>query len=152
MLDPSGDLDKRIKCIKENLRRIPNKGLGYGLFKYHGTPEQREALASLPKPEVVFNYLGQFDASFDEHALWTLADETVGESTDEAAPLEHEISINGSVYGGELRLDIGYSNARYNTATIEALIKLYKAELEALIAHCSGEVLALTPSYFLLAR
>src|SRR5690606_33459528 len=33
MLDPSRDLDKRIKCIKENLRRIPNKGLGYGLFK-----------------------------------------------------------------------------------------------------------------------
>ena len=97
-LDPSGDLDQRIKRIKESLRRIPNRGLGYGLFKYHGTPEQREALASLPKPEVVFNYLGQFDTSFDEKALWILADEPVGDSMDEAAPLNHDISINGHVY------------------------------------------------------
>ncbi|HKX52257.1 MAG TPA: condensation domain-containing protein, partial [Nitrosospira sp.] len=152
ILDPSGKLDQRIKRIKEDLRRIPNKGLGYGLFKYYGTAEQREALASLPKPQVVFNYLGQFDASFDEQTLWTLADETVGESTNAAAPLEHEISINGRVYGGELSLDVSYSDARYNQATIDAFITLYKAELEALIAHCSGGALAVTPSDFLLAR
>ncbi len=151
MLDPSGDLDQRIKRIKESLRRIPNRGLGYGLFKYHGTQEQREALASLPKPGVVFNYMGQFDTSFDEKALWVLADESVGDSMDEAAPLEHEISINGSVYGGELSLDVSYSEARYEKATIEVFINLYRAELEALIAHCTGDVHGVTPSDFPLA-
>ena len=64
ILDPSGDLSQRIKHIKESLRQIPHKGLGYGLFRYYGTEAQRQVLASLPKTQVVFNYLGQFDASF----------------------------------------------------------------------------------------
>ncbi|SCY81973.1 non-ribosomal peptide synthase domain TIGR01720, partial [Nitrosospira sp. Nl5] len=151
-LDPSGDLDQRIKRIKENLRRIPNRGLGYGLFKYHGTPEQREALACLPKAEVVFNYLGQLDGSFDEKTLWVLTEETVGDSIDEGAPLEHDISINGHVYEGELRLNIRYSQARYARATIEAFLEIYQRELELLIAHCTSGISAATPSDFPLAR
>ncbi|WP_256376925.1 non-ribosomal peptide synthetase [Nitrosospira multiformis] len=148
MLDPSGDLDQRIKRIKENLRKIPNKGLGYGLFKYHGTPEQREFLASLPKPEVVFNYLGQLDASFDESALWTLAAESIGDLTDENAPLSHDISINGHVYEGELCLTVSYSDARYHRATIEAFMNVYQAELETLIVHCTSGIQGLAPSDF----
>ncbi|SOD42119.1 non-ribosomal peptide synthetase [Nitrosovibrio sp. Nv4] len=151
MLDPSGDLDKRIKCIKENLRRIPNKGLGYGLLKYHGTPEQREAMTSLPKPEIVFNYLGQLDASFDESALWTLATEPVGDLTAENAPLSHDISINGHVYQGELWLTVSYSERRYHKRTIEALINVYRTELETLIAHCTSGIHNVTPSDFPLA-
>ncbi|SEO53048.1 non-ribosomal peptide synthase domain TIGR01720, partial [Nitrosospira multiformis] len=151
MLDPSGDLDQRIKRIKEDLRRIPNRGVGYGLFKYHGTLEQREILASLPKPEVVFNYLGQFDASFDESALWTLAAEPVGDLTDENAPLSHDISISGHVYEGELQLTVSYSDTRYHKSTIQALINTYRTELETLIAHCISGIQGITPSDFPLA-
>ncbi|MBN9134273.1 MAG: hypothetical protein J0H48_13095, partial [Nitrosospira multiformis] len=151
MLDPAGNLDQRIKRIKENLRKIPNKGLGYGLFKYHGTLEQREFLASLPKPEVVFNYLGQLDASFDESALWTLAAEPVGDLTDENAPLSHDISINGHVYEGELCLTVSYSSTRYHKSTIEALINVCRTELETLIAHCISGIQGITPSDFPLA-
>ena len=38
-----------IKGIKEQLRAIPGKGLGYGLLRYLGSPAQRQALAALPK-------------------------------------------------------------------------------------------------------
>ena len=53
---------------------------------------------------------------------------------------------------GELSLNVGYSEARYEKATIEAFINLYRAELEALIAHCTGDVHGVTPSDFPLAR
>ncbi|WP_258192456.1 condensation domain-containing protein, partial [Nitrosospira multiformis] len=148
LLDPAGDLGQRIKRIKEDLRRIPNKGVGYGLFKYHGTSEQREALASLPQPEVVFNYLGQLDASFDESALWTLATESIGDLTDENAPLSHDISINSHVYEGELCLTVSYSAARYHRTTIEAFLSVCQAELETLIVHCTRGIQGLTPSDF----
>ncbi|MDN5882600.1 MAG: condensation domain-containing protein, partial [Nitrosospira sp.] len=151
ILDPSGDLDQRLKRIKENLRQIPNKGLGYGLFKYHGTPQQRQALAALPKAEVVFNYLGQFDAGFDE-ASWTLAPEPVGDLMDAAVSPRHDLSINGHVYEGELRLDVAYSTARYAKATIEAFVKTWRVALEALIVHCTNGVCGVTPSDFPLAR
>jgi non-ribosomal peptide synthase protein (TIGR01720 family) len=94
--------------------------LGYGLFKYCGTPEQRQALACLPKAEVVFNYLGQFDTSFDEKALWILADEPLGDLTDKAAPSSHSVSINAHVYENELRINISYGEERRHEAAIKA--------------------------------
>ncbi|WP_217628094.1 non-ribosomal peptide synthetase, partial [Nitrosospira sp. Nsp13] len=147
ILDPSGDLEQRIKRIKESLRQPPNKGLGYGLFKYHGTPEQRRALACVPKAEVVFNYLGQFDASFDE-ASWTLATEPAGDLMDAAVVPTHDISINGHVYAGELSLEVSYSQARYAKATIKSFVKDYQAELERLITHCTSGIWGTTPSDF----
>ncbi|WP_156972530.1 condensation domain-containing protein, partial [Nitrosospira sp. NpAV] len=146
-LDPSGDLDQRLKRIKQSLRQIPNKGLGYGLFKYHGTPEQRRALACVPKAEVVFNYLGQFDASFDE-ASWTLAIEPAGDLMDAAVAPSHDISINSHVYAGELSLEVSYSQTRYAKATIESFVKDYQAELEGLIIHCTSGICGTTPSDF----
>ena len=49
--------------MKEKLRAIPNRGLGYGVLRYLGSEEQRHALALLAEPKIVFNYLGQFDGS-----------------------------------------------------------------------------------------
>jgi amino acid adenylation domain-containing protein/non-ribosomal peptide synthase protein (TIGR01720 family) len=151
VLDPSGNLDQRLKRIKESLRHVPNKGLGYGWFKYYGTPEQRRALAGLPKAEVVFNYLGQFDASFDEVALWTLATDPVGDLMDTGARPSHDISINGHVHDGRLSLEVGYSTGRYAKATVEAFVKIYQVELETLIAHCTSGICGVTPSDFPLA-
>lgn len=152
VLDSCGGLDQRLKRIKEGLRKVPNKGLGYGLLKYQGTLEQRQALACLPRAEVVFNYLGQFDASFDENTPWTLAPEPIGDLTDAAAPLSHDISINSHVYEGEFRLDVNYSSARYATATIEAFVKRYQTELGAVIAHCTSGICGFTPSDFPLTQ
>ncbi len=152
ILDASGDLAQRIKRIKESLRQVPHKGLGYGLFKYCGTPEQRQALACLPKAEVVFNYLGQFDTSFDEKALWILADEPVGDLTDKAAPSSHSVSINAHVYENELRINISYSEERHHEAAIKAFGEILQVELESLIAHCVSGIFGSTPSDFPLAR
>jgi non-ribosomal peptide synthase protein (TIGR01720 family) len=46
--------------VKEQLRHIPNRGIGYGLLRYLcGSPEIKEQLGALPKATVSFNYLGQ---------------------------------------------------------------------------------------------
>src|SRR5690606_30075110 len=53
------DLAYRIKRTKESLRRVPNKGIGYGILRYLGDSAHQEAL--FVRPEISFNYLGQFD-------------------------------------------------------------------------------------------
>ncbi|MER2513276.1 MAG: non-ribosomal peptide synthase/polyketide synthase [Nitrosomonas ureae] len=148
VLSSSGDLARRIKQTKEYLRRIPNKGLGYGLFKYYGTEEQRQILAGLPKAQVVFNYLGQFDANFAEDTLWTLAGESVGESMDAEVLQQHDLLVNSHIYGGEFCLEVSYSAARYLKATIEAFVNAFMVELEGVIAHCGGDVRGVTSSDF----
>jgi non-ribosomal peptide synthase protein (TIGR01720 family) len=49
---------QHIKILWEN---IPGRGLDYGLFRYaHPDKNIRDRFASLPTPEINFNYLGQF--------------------------------------------------------------------------------------------
>ena len=148
ILDSSGRIDQKLKRIKEMLRQIPGRGLSYGLFKYYGTSEQQQSFAHLPKAEVVFNYLGQLDTSFEEKTPWVLATEPVGDLMDEGVLLQHDISINSHVYEGELCVQINYSAARFARTTIEAFAKAYLAELEQVIAHCTSGIRGATPSDF----
>ncbi|MDP1787400.1 amino acid adenylation domain-containing protein [Nitrosomonas sp.] len=152
ILHPSGDLPQRIKHIKESLRQIPNKGLGYGLFKYYGTAAQRQIIHCLPKAQVVFNYLGQFDTSFGEQAPWMLADEAIGDLMDHEVTQQHDLSINSHIYNGELCLEINYSEARYAKTTIETFVESLLTELKAIIGHCRRGVRGVTPSDFPLVQ
>ncbi|MFI9722848.1 amino acid adenylation domain-containing protein [Streptomyces sp. NPDC052396] len=58
---------KAIKLVKEQLRGIPDKGVGYGLLRWLN-PETAEQLAGLPVPQIGFNYLGRIsDSDVPEH-------------------------------------------------------------------------------------
>ena len=151
-LSAQGNIGDAIKRVKESLRSIPNKGLGYGLFKSRGSAEQQATLQAIAKPQVVFNYLGQFDTSFDEGAMWQVADESSGDSVDSEAPQEHAFSINGQVYDGQLTLSVSYNRAQYSDETVATLVAAFKAELEAVISHCSEGEQGVTPSDFPLAN
>lgn len=71
----SGDDAALIKSVKEELRAVPNRGLGYGVLRHLGTETQRSALEALPEPRIVFNYLGQFDSSIGGSNPFQLAAE-----------------------------------------------------------------------------
>ncbi len=152
-LSPLGGIAESIKAVKEQLRAVPNKGLGYGALKYMGPAGAREALAALPQGEIVFNYLGQFDGSFDEQSgLFAPAREYGGAAKPADAPLDSQIALNGQVYGGELKLGWTFSAQRYDTAVMQKLADDYAAELGALIAHCCEPGnRGVTPSDFPLA-
>ncbi|SCF62676.1 non-ribosomal peptide synthase domain TIGR01720 [Streptomyces sp. Ncost-T6T-2b] len=53
------------KAVKEQLRGIPDHGLGYGLLRYLD-PEASERLAGGAEPQLAFNYFGRFSATDDE--------------------------------------------------------------------------------------
>ena len=151
LLDPLGTPGDALRRVKEELRRVPGRGIGHGVLKHMGNDGQRRALAALPRAQVVFNYLGQLDGSLDAQGLWQLAGESPGASTDEAAPLSHAFTVNGQVQDGELRLSVGYSRARHERATVQRWAKRFQQELESLIAHCTGGARGVTPSDFPLA-
>ncbi len=48
-----------LKQVKEQLRAVPDKGMGYGLTR-HLDPATAAGFAGLPAPQVAFNYLGRF--------------------------------------------------------------------------------------------
>ncbi|KAB0483607.1 non-ribosomal peptide synthase domain TIGR01720/amino acid adenylation domain-containing protein [Pseudomonas reinekei] len=152
-LTPTAELGASIKAIKQQLRDIPGKGLGYGLLRYMGDAAAQTALAALPQARVTFNYLGQFDQSFAEDALFTPAKESSGAAQSTDAPLPNWLSVDGQVYGGELKLDWTFSRECFELREIEALAIDFRAELLALIDHClSDGAGGVTPVDFPLAR
>ncbi|MCS4283364.1 amino acid adenylation domain-containing protein/non-ribosomal peptide synthase protein (TIGR01720 family) [Pseudomonas sp. BIGb0278] len=151
-LAPADDIASSIKAIKEQLRQVPGNGLGFGVLRHLGDDACRAALAAVPKPAITFNYLGQFDQSFDEHSLFAPAAENAGDERDSRAPLGNWLTLNSQVYGGELALSWSFSSEVFDDATVQRLADDYQATLLALIEHCcqlaSGGV---TPSDFPLA-
>ncbi|MFN7610566.1 MAG: condensation domain-containing protein, partial [bacterium] len=65
-------IGENIKHIKEELRAIPNKGMGYG-------PIIGYDLQALP--QITFNYLGQFDLDENNNQQWTITNEASGLTT-----------------------------------------------------------------------
>ncbi|UUN91055.1 non-ribosomal peptide synthase/polyketide synthase [Pseudomonas extremorientalis] len=135
-LQAGGELSAAIKSVKEQLRAVPHKGIGYGLLRYLGAAGAREALSKQAVPRITFNYLGQFDRQFNEAALFVPADQGSGQAQDPEAPLVNWLTVEGQVYGGELALRWGFSREMYKAETIQGLVDDYRRELLALIAHC----------------
>ncbi|WP_339494066.1 non-ribosomal peptide synthase/polyketide synthase [Pseudomonas sp. EA_35y_Pfl1_P108] len=153
-LMPTDSLAGSLKQIKEQLRAIPDKGLGFGALRYLGNAEAQQALSELPRPRITFNYLGQFDGSFDggeQEGLFVPSGDGSGSEQSAGAPLGNWLEINGQVYAGELKLNWSFSQQMFDEATVQRLADDYAAELKALIEHC-GVNRGVTPSDFPLAR
>ena len=58
------DAAAAVKNIKEQLRTVPDGGIGYGLARFGGAAAALE-FAGLPQPEIGFNYLGRTTGAGD---------------------------------------------------------------------------------------
>ncbi|WP_243437493.1 non-ribosomal peptide synthetase [Streptomyces sp. FH025] len=81
-----------VKRIKEQLRALPDRGVGYGLLRYLN-PHAARALAGHHRPQIGFNYMGRFDAR--ESGLWEPAggDGVVGTGAHPGMPLPHLLDV-----------------------------------------------------------
>ncbi len=137
-----------LKSVKEQLRRLPRRGIGYGLLRYLGAAAAHD-LRAQPAPEVGFNYLGQFDQVVSSESLFGGARESTGPTRCPSAPRAHLLQIDAGIDAGELQVTWGYSPARHRRETVERLAQGFLDELQALIDHCrSPEAGGYTPSDF----
>lgn len=129
-----------LRLVKEQLRSIPGRGLGYGLLRYaSGNEEIAASLRAQPQAEVRFNYLGQLDRALPESRLFKPAAEPGDPSSGPLqSPLNargYLLNIIGSIVRGQLRLEWTYSENVHRRETVEKLAASYVAELRALIEH-----------------
>jgi amino acid adenylation domain-containing protein/non-ribosomal peptide synthase protein (TIGR01720 family) len=139
-----------IKQIKEMLRQVPNKGIGYGIYRYLINADKPMNSHLNSQPEISFNYLGEFDHDL-HHLGIELSSYETGDSISGKQERPYAIDINGSVHGGALSLKLSYSRTQFRTESIERLTGLWLEKLEAIILHCCEQRRSeLTPSDVLL--
>ncbi len=126
-----------LKRLKEQLRALPRKGLGYGLLRYLNDATAGE-LAEFGSPQLVFNYLGRFAAG--GQADWSAASEGEGLSVADAAlPLSHGVAVNALTLDGEagpqLVANWTWAPALLSATDVGELAAGWFGALKALVAH-----------------
>lgn len=141
-MNPRANLAQNIALVKENIRSIPNNGLGYGLLKYLSNDAKiRAQMNALPLPQIALNYLGQFDQLFAAATLFAQGREPVGPQRSLKGRRTHVFEINAHVSEGRFQVAWTYSAALHTHEQVERLITLFMTKMKDFVQHVSLEEL-----------
>ncbi|MCX4744333.1 amino acid adenylation domain-containing protein [Kitasatospora sp. NBC_01287] len=133
-VDPAADPATSLGGVKEQLARIPNKGVGYGILRYLGSPAVTAALQAQPTPEINFNYLGQFTEQLPGIGRYADPTEPKGQSTSPDGMRWNVLDITAAVEGDTFGLNITYSAALHDRRTVQRLADAILDGLRQLIS------------------
>ncbi|MCP5050157.1 MAG: amino acid adenylation domain-containing protein, partial [bacterium] len=150
--NPGNNLSYQIRYIKETLRKIPGKGIGFGILKY--LSPHREEFAAAKHPEINFNYLGDFGQRENYgNGIFSVSGLSAGDNISPRMKNLYVLDISGMVTDGALSLRFQYNKRQYSKSTIQTLASRYRAALLEIIRHCSTlEQPQLTPADYGLSR
>ncbi|MCR8577388.1 non-ribosomal peptide synthetase [Streptomyces sp. Isolate_219] len=134
-----------VKAVKEQLRSIPDKGIGYGLLR-HLNPKTAEALGGYGDGQVSFNYLGRFDSggrtTEPGGTDWTIAaelDELAPELTTPAlAVVDITAYTAESARGPRLNAGIAFPTGLLTREEAQEFADLWCTALEGLARHATA--------------
>nr|WP_260697089.1 non-ribosomal peptide synthetase [Streptomyces sp. 130] len=140
-----GDAATSVRRVKEQLRRVPDKGLGYGLLRYLNQ-ETAPDLAG-PEPQIGFNYLGRFTTGGEGGGL------ALHGGMDPRMPLAHVVEVNSLIEeGGEggpvLRAVWSWAGEILSRDRVEELAEAWFGELAAIVEAVEQGAGGHTPSDF----
>ncbi|MFJ8629546.1 amino acid adenylation domain-containing protein [Streptomyces sp. NPDC093568] len=129
-----------LKAVKENLAEVPDNGISYGALRYLTHTE-----FDAPAPQVLFNYLGRFDAGTSGD--WQLAGATgqLGEKRDPRMRLPRPLEFNAIAEPApaspgeyELVTTISWPDGMFTDEDIATLGEYFRAALTGLAALDQG--------------
>ncbi|QXH91355.1 amino acid adenylation domain-containing protein [Pseudomonas shahriarae] len=144
------DWGEAIKQVKEQLRAIPDKGIGFGVLRYLGDTQVQASLDALPMPRIAFNYRDQTDSAAG--ALFVPVREKYGVEKNSNPALCNRLTIHSQIDDGQLSMAWIFSQEVIPAEVIQKLSNNYLQALEQLVAYCCDtNHQGATPSDFPLA-
>ena len=138
---PSASLKEQLSEVQQQLDRVPNGGVGYGLLL-------RSTEAALTSPaEVSFNYLGQltietagFITGLDSEAIPAVQSSTKSPESDRKYHFEIVALIEKNQIGNDqLQIHWRYSKQQYQQSTLTQLTQRFANNLKSLLADCKED-------------
>ncbi len=123
--------------VKEQLHNFLEHHLSYGVLRYL-THEDKivETIESFPKPEISFNYLGQFNQALQKSLSFKPAGIDKGPERNPEGLRSHILDLSGIITDNCLNIQWIYSTNFHSPQTIEKLAGYFTSELRAVIRHC----------------
>ncbi|MCK4258429.1 MAG: amino acid adenylation domain-containing protein [Halanaerobiales bacterium] len=127
-------IELTIQYVKEELRKIPQRGLNFGIARYLQNDKKLQEI----NPEITFNYLGQFDGIIqkEKEGLLSGSPERAGRSVHSDNRHLEAMAINGLVVDGQLQLAVTYNGFYIEDVVIEQFKESFVTNLEQIIDHC----------------
>jgi non-ribosomal peptide synthase protein (TIGR01720 family) len=130
-LPQEGPPDEVLRAAQEQIRAVPNRGIGYGLLRYLGDEEVKGQLRQQPQAEVFF---GQQRDSAEGRARGPAPPQPgKGQVRSSKGLRRHLIEINTMIQQGQLRMRWSFSSNVHERASIERLVKEFFRALEGFI-------------------
>ena len=130
----SNSPEKVLKAVIEQLRALPNGGIGYGILRYLSEDTTiTERLRTLPQAEISFNYQGRSAQRIADSSLFLPARESYGPNRSPRGLRRYLLDVNGAVISDQLRIDWLYSRNIHHPATIERWLQVFLDILRSLI-------------------
>ncbi|MEU5211497.1 non-ribosomal peptide synthase/polyketide synthase [Streptomyces sp. NPDC020742] len=141
-LGPTRDWRALVKSVRRQLRAVPGNGLGFGALRTHGTEEVRAALERTGRGQVVFNYLGQWDARPTAAGGGLVRAElgSVGQDHDPRDTGSHLLEAVGAVQDGRLGFTWHYRPGVHEEATVRAVAEDFAEALRRIAQHARDNV------------
>ncbi|MFB7211621.1 amino acid adenylation domain-containing protein [Streptomyces sp. NPDC056255] len=147
---------RAVKAVKEQLRALPDKGMGFGLLRYLNPATARE-LSAYEMGQIGFNYLGRFSTADMPEQLrglgWTQAPETgaiadLDRDMPALSVLDVTAVVSDTAHGAQLGAVLSFPTGILSAADVQELAGLWVDALSALARHVRTDDNAggLTPS------
>lgn len=129
---------EELVAVKNQLRRVPGNGFGYGLLRYLSDDESvRTTMRSLGRAEVSFNYLGHFDRAAAPDGFRVIG-EAVGQERSGRSRRSYLLDLSAKVMGGRLQLGLAYSRNHHRSETAETLLRTWGEEVRHVMRQCGA--------------
>ena len=133
-VDPLAGSGERLLAVKERVRQIPARGIGFGLLRYLSRDSDlRERLRALPLAEVGFNYLGHLETDPPSSSFFRWMPKRLGPRHDPGGQCPHLLEIEAHVSGRRLHTEWTYAGALFEHDTIERLARGLAAVLRSFV-------------------
>jgi non-ribosomal peptide synthase protein (TIGR01720 family) len=125
------DIGAQIEDVKEQMKRTPQQGIGYGIYKYFRKLPYREENGLT---EIRLNYLGQFGKELNND-LFAYTSQSTGSDIYPGNSMTAKLDINATVIEDLLNLDISYNAGAYRDDTISWLVNTLFNNLDRILGH-----------------
>ncbi|QKG84716.1 amino acid adenylation domain-containing protein [Kroppenstedtia pulmonis] len=136
-----------LKRVKEQLRRIPDKGVDFGIL-WRFDPAFADMVRDLPEPAISFNYLGQMDSSVSDTALFAGTSDSSRFNVCPDSSQPHLLDVVGVVTNGQLQVTWMFSKDKIRRDRVEKAAMKMLTEIRALLTPSESRANAFTVSDF----